>query len=87
MKFTLEIRIFCKKSLALMCHHTWVLLSNPIVMKTDQLYTETYCRTVDVDVFTTLRNIYNGSFCENSNRLKAANYFPKMFHHRCLAGS
>ena len=35
----------------------------------------------------TLSNIYVGTFCENSQRLKVVSYFPRKLHHRCLMGS
>ena len=35
-------------------------------------------------VFKTLSNAYNGTFYENSQRLKAVHYFYKKLQHRCL---
>ena len=33
-----------------------------------------------------LSNIYDGTFCENSERLLTIDYFHKNFHHRYIKG-
>ena len=37
-------------------------------------------------IFRTLSNIYDETFCDNNERLKAVNYFLKKLHFRCLTG-
>ena len=38
------------------------------------------------DVLKAMSSIQDGAFCENSQRLKAVNYFRKTLHLKCLIG-
>ena len=39
-----------------------------------------------IGVFRTLSNIWDGAFCQNSERPNTVNYFCKTLHLRCLTG-
>ena len=42
---------------------------------------------INTEVFGILLNIYDGTFCKNSSRVLAINYFRKKLHRRYLPGS